>query len=141
MNMLILGVLFVVALLAIGGAVWLAVGERQDNNKAAASAAPAPSQQIAANSTAGQGASAGRSAVAPAKVPLEPDEFVAPAPAAPAAHGEQPFSALNGQFYELAAELRTLHRESQSIERRLGILTEMVSRIEREYGEVSLEVE
>jgi hypothetical protein len=54
---------------------------------------------------------------------------------------DHPFSMLNGQFYELAAELRALHRESQDIERRLGILSDLVSRIEREYGEIGVEAE
>ena len=43
MNLLILGGLFVLALLAIGGAVWLSLGERQAVATAQASvAAPAP---------------------------------------------------------------------------------------------------
>jgi hypothetical protein len=144
--MLIIGVLFVVALLAIGGAVWLSIGERQSSVRESAPRAAANREQIpAAATTSGQGAVVERPA-APATVPLEPDNLVspapvAPAPAAPAARKEQPFSVLNGQFYELAAELRALHREAQDIEQRLGVLTEMVSRIEREYGEVSLEAQ
>ncbi len=137
MNMLILGALFVVALLAIGGAVWLAIGERQGNGKTATPKGAAPAQQIPATTTMGQNVSAAR----PAPVAVEPDELVSPSPATPAVHREQPFSALNGQFYELAAELRALHRESQDIERRLSILTEMMSHIEREYGEVGLGAE
>ena len=143
--MLILGALFVVALLAIGGAVWLAVGERQTSATKPSQPAPAiaaPGQQVPAAATSGgQGAAAERPVVAPATVPVETHKLVSPEPVSSDAHREQPFSALNGQFYELAAELRALHRESQDIERRLGLLTEMVSRIEREYGEVSLEAE
>ncbi|HLI05865.1 MAG TPA: hypothetical protein VKV40_04785 [Ktedonobacteraceae bacterium] len=139
--MLIIGVLFVVALLAIGGAFWLAVGERQQNGNAPAPEAASPGQQTPVASvpaTEGLGAAAGRTAAAP-PVPREPGEIVPPAPVSPAAYTERPFSTLNGQFYELAAELRALYSEAQEIERRLGILNEMVSRIEREYGEVSLE--
>ena len=141
MNTLILGAIFLVALLAIGGAVWLALGERQGNGSAPAPAAPTPaSQQSQApvTSTSDGRASTERRAAATTAPPVEAGDL-ALAPAQPATSGEQGFSALNGQFNELATELRALHREAQDIERRLSVLTEMVSRIEREYGEVGLE--
>jgi hypothetical protein len=146
MNLLIVGLLFVVALLAVGGAIWLALGERQVSRNAPAHVeASATARQVPTASTTDRQRGPGERTAAtstPTPAPVEPGGLVtAPAPTHPAAHGEQPFSALNGQFYELGTELRALHREAQDIERRLGVLTEMVSRIEREYGEVSLEAE
>jgi hypothetical protein len=136
--MLIVGLLFVVALLAVGGAVWLTMSDRQGSGKALAPNAAAPGQPAPA---APQRVGRNESEVAPATVPGASDRLIAPVPVAPAAHEERSFPALNGQFYELAAELRALHSEAQDIERRLGVLTEMVSRIEREYGEVGLGAE
>jgi hypothetical protein len=39
-------------------------------------------------------------------------------------------SALNGQFHELAAELRTLYQQAADLEQRLRTLTEIADRIE-----------
>ena len=44
---------------------------------------------------------------------------------------EPHFAMANGQFHELTIELHTLHEQSQEIEHRLSILSEMIERIER----------
>ncbi len=145
MNTLILGAIFLVALLAIVGIIWLAMGERQGSGKAPA-AVPATNgneqarKQASAPSTppmVGAGRAEGGTATvkgAPS-VPPQREEMVA------VPSDEQAFPVLDGKFYELAAELRALHREVQDIERRLNTLTAMVNRIEREYGEVGVEAE
>ncbi len=59
------------------------------------------------------------------------------------ARGEgQRLSSLNGQFMELASEIRTLHQQAWQLEQRLSILTEMVDHIERtQGGRISIEEE
>ena len=50
--------------------------------------------------------------------------------------------ALNGQFRELAAELRTLYQQAWDLERRLRVLMEMADRIEdRQDSQISIEEE
>ena len=54
----------------------------------------------------------------------------------------QRLSSLNGQFQELASEIRTLHQQAWQLEQRLSILTEMVDHIERtQGGRISIEEE
>ncbi|HEY6411408.1 MAG TPA: hypothetical protein VIY29_28445, partial [Ktedonobacteraceae bacterium] len=48
--------------------------------------------------------------------------------------GEQIPSTLNGQFVELSGEIRSLHQQAQSLEQRLGALTETINHIERSLG-------
>ena len=144
MNTLILGAIFLVALLAIVGIIWLAMGERQGSGKAPAAPATNGNEQTRKQASApsmplmaGAGKAEGGTATAKGapSVPSQREEMVA------VPSDEQAFPVLNGQFYELAAELRALHREVQDIERRLNTLTAMVNRIEREYGEVGVEAE
>jgi hypothetical protein len=53
-----------------------------------------------------------------------------------------PLYALNGQFRELAAELRTLYQQAWDLERRLRVLMEMADRIEdRQDSQISIEEE
>ena len=55
---------------------------------------------------------------------------------------QQHLSSLNGQFHELASEIRTLHQQASQLEQRLSILTEMVDHIERaQGGRISIEEE
>src|ERR1700739_4594373 len=115
MNLLILGGLFVLALLAIGGAVWLSLGERQAVATAQApSAAPAP----AASAPATVPLPVEQSETVPvmSTAPAREKHHMISAPALMEDKTDHPFSILNGQFYEVAAELRALHRESQDIE-------------------------
>ncbi len=44
--------------------------------------------------------------------------------------GVQKLPALNGQFHELAAEIRSLHQQAWQLEQRLSVLTDMVDHIE-----------
>jgi hypothetical protein len=142
MNTLILGAIFLVALLAIVGIIWLAMGERQGSGKAAAVPATNGNEQARKQASApsttpmvGKAERGTATAKGAPSMPAQREEMVA------VPSNEQAFLALDGQFYELAAQLRDLHREVQDIERRLNALTAMVNRIEKEYGEVSLEAE
>lgn len=140
MNLLVPGGLFVVALLAIGGAFWMALGERQSNR---AAQSVATDTIVPPSSSGEQGEPAMSAEQTSTSTEEEQDQFVS----APTRQLEDiesaghSFSMFNGQFYELAAELRALHRESQDIERRLEALSALVNRIESEYGEVGVEVE
>lgn len=140
MNTLILGAIFLVALLAIVGIIWLAMGERQGSGKAAAIPATSGNEQAhkqasAPSTTPMVGKVEGGTATAKGALSV-PSQIEDAVPS-----DEQAFPTFNGQFYELAAQLRALHREVQDVERRLNALTAMVNRIEKEYGEVSLEAE
>ena len=120
MNLLIIGGLLVIAAAAILGAVLLSIGESRAD-KARANGVPAP---VSTNIGS------------PANRP-------APMRQAPPVTGERTFSsrgddqqisALNGQFHELAAELRTLYQHAWELEQHLRVLTEAVDRIEQSQG-------
>jgi hypothetical protein len=120
-NLLIIGGLLAFGLLALLASVFLARGERQEG-QAAAKAAAAPSPSATAKTTQ----------------PLKPPSDTPDTPAAkmpetketlPAVREETPL-ALNGQFHELANELRTLHEYAIEIEQRLSVLTGIVDHIE-----------
>ncbi len=121
MNLLIIGGLLAFGLLALLGSVFLARGERQER-QAAAKAATAPSPSATVKTTQ----------------PLKPLSDTPDTPAVkmpeteetlPAVREEMPL-ALNGQFHELANELRTLHEYAIEIEQRLSVLTGIVDHVE-----------
>ena len=121
MNLLIIGGLLAFGLLALLGSVFLARGERQER-QAAAKAATAPSPSAAAKTTQ----------------PLKPLSDTPDTPAVkmpeteetlPAVREEMPL-ALNGQFHELANELRALHDYAIELEHRLSVLTGIVDHVE-----------
>jgi hypothetical protein len=114
MNLLIVGGLLVFGLLAILGAAFLARGEK------------------------GAGGTVKKPAAAPTQEPAEND---GPAPEAaakdvatgqnlPVPQEETQFAMLNGQFHELAAELRNLYQETQELEHRLSLLVKIANHIE-----------
>ena len=123
MNLLIIGGLLVVGVLAISGAVLLSLSEqRAETTRKNHELLPAlPTNR---NLT----------------VKLRPlEEAVDSQPAEAETtlatiEGEQAPSTLNGQFHELAGEIRSLHQQAQSLEQRLGVLTEMVDHIEHSQG-------
>jgi hypothetical protein len=118
MNLLIIGGLLAVGLLALLGAVFLAMGERR-----------APSPSVTAKTT--QPLKQPTSAPA-AKMPATNETL-------PAVREETPL-ALNGQYHELANELRTLHGHAIELEQRLSVLTGMADHLEHaQVGSVSIE--
>jgi TolA-binding protein len=137
-NLLIIGGLAVVAIVAILGAIFLGVSEERNTSArtAAASPVPAPVETPAAP--------APRSAVTRPTQPLRP-----PTPRPGAAPGEraytagnenQQFRSMNGQLYELADELRELSQQAWELEHRLRSLSEMIDRAQQNHA-VSIEEE
>lgn len=130
MNLLIIGGLLAIAVAAILGAVLLSISE-QRAEKARANGVPAPQQQAStnmsspANSTSNMGSPANRPAPLRQAPPVTVERSFSPR------GDDQPISVLNGQFHELAAELRTLYQHAWELEQHLRVLTEAVDRIEQ----------
>lgn len=127
MNLLILGGLLVIAAAAILGVVLLSIGG-QRAEKARANGVPAPvstNMSSPAYSTSNPGSGANRAA------PMRQAPPVSGGPSFSSRTGDQQISALNGQFHELAAELRTLYQHAWELEQHLRVLTEAVDRIEQ----------
>jgi hypothetical protein len=112
MNLLIVGGLLVFGLLAMLGAAFLARGE-----KGAAGTVKKPAAAPEPAENGGSGPEAASKDVAMGQNLPVPQEETQPAP-------------LNGQFHELAAELRTLYQETQELERRLNLLVKIANHIE-----------
>jgi hypothetical protein len=126
-NLLIIGGLLVVAAAAIIGAVLIGMSEQRTER--------------ARNASLKQPTSTASSDLAMRKLVEEPTTTTS-GPNLPTtresnlpSRGEdQRLFSLNGQFHELASEIRTLHRQASQLEQRLSILTEMVDHIERTQG-------
>ncbi|MBV9229735.1 MAG: hypothetical protein JOZ18_10515 [Chloroflexi bacterium] len=118
MNLLIIGGLLIVAAAAIIGAILLGINEQRTEATRSISVKPSPSTESSQLVTR----------------KLE-DEPVLVRPNAPAREEEQRLPSLNGQFHELAGEIRTLHQQAWQLEQRLSILTEMVDHIENTQGD------
>src|SRR5215469_6740456 len=135
---LIIGGLLILAVLAIVGAVLLSIGEqRADRSSASSRATPNTSIPAPALPQAPI-VSSGAAQTAPARqgVPVTPEK-----PQRATVESPQLY-ALNGQFRELAAELRTLYQQAWDLERRLRVLMEMADRIEdRQDSQISIEEE
>ena len=138
MTILITGGLLLLAVLAIAGAVLLGLSEpRSQTSRANARATssptiptPAPSQAPTASRAAEQTAPAGQGLPATVERPQR------------SSGDTQQLYALNGQFHELAAELRTLYQQAWDLERRLRGLMERADRIEdKQDVEISIEEE
>src|ERR1700694_482421 len=100
--MLIIAGLMAIALLAIIGAVALATGAEKT---------PAATPQT------------------PTATPTETE--LVPVQSLPTAQDNAQIAFINGQFHELATQLRALHQQSQEIERRLGMLSQAAEAIKR----------
>ncbi len=135
MNLLIIGGLFVLAVVAIVGAVLLSRGDDANSTTGKNTTAMEPSAQANllargaparadASSTAAPGVQAAYTVSEPAAgtsyTPATADGLVQPL--------------LNGQFHELAGEIRVLHQQAWQLEQRLGVLTDMVNQVERTQG-------
>ena len=126
MNLLIIGGLLALGLLAIVGAVFLAMGERR-------AAAPSPSATARTTQPLKQPAGAPT-----AKMPATKETL-------PAVREETQL-VLNGQSHELTNELRTLHEirslheQAWQLEQRLSALTEIADHLEHaQVGSISVE--
>ena len=137
MNFLIIGGLLAFAVLAIVVAVILSISE-QRNEKARVNAA---STSLPTVPVIEQPTEVSRSVRK--TVPLNRQDFpVAAEKPIRTSNDEQTLPALNGQFHEFAAELRSLYQQAWELEQRLHGLTEMVDRIEeRQNNHISIEEE
>lgn len=155
MNLLIIGGLFVVGILALVGAIFLGMSEQraarnnhaQPELPAAPAAAPPtstvtrqlsqPAQSVPTQSVPVQSISRPLSET-PTMVRSTPGYTMTDEPTF-AGH-ESTFAnrepahelpTLNGQFHEVVREIRTLHQQASQLEQRLNSLTELVNRLER----------
>src|SRR5205823_13058249 len=120
MNLLIIGGLLALGLLAIVGAVFLAMGEKR-------AAAPSPSATAKTTQPLKQPTGA-----AAAKMPATKETL-------PTVREETP-PVLNGQYHEPANELHALHGRASELEQNLSALTEIAHHIEHaQVGSVSIE--
>ena len=141
MNILILGLLLLVAAAAILGAVLLSLSDQRASRASRAQASVPPPAAPAAE---------GRPPLVTRRLEDEPvpssatlphlNEATNTLPYSPEAHDEE-FAppTLNGQFHELASEIRSLHQQASHLEQRLNVLTEMVASIEQSSGASSSE--
>lgn len=129
MNLLIIGGLLAIGLVAIAGAVLLSISEQRSQSAATSSikqpilaerSEPPPAPRTVSEPTPPRTAGISR-----------PTRRLAPL-AEEMTHtsreGELPV--LNGQFHEMAEEIRTLHQQAQQLEQRLSTLSEMIEHIE-----------
>ena len=131
MNILIVGGLLILGIAAILGAVFLVISEQRKENAHFTNPKQVSGMKSAPPVTS--------------SVPSEYKETVPPQQIAEATvtrtgarstsltdlEGVQKLPALNGQFHELAAEIRSLHQQAWQLEQRLSVLTEMVDHVER----------
>jgi hypothetical protein len=134
-NILILGGLFALGIVAILVVVVLARGEQGQNKvRANGTGVQAPSP-VEPDSTS----------MPEAPVTSRSQRLTVPLDRTPTLVGldEQLASVrLNQQFHELADEIRALHQHAWDLEQRLSVLTEMVDRVERvQNGHTSVEEE
>jgi hypothetical protein len=129
-NLLILGGLFVIAAAAILGAVLLSISE-QRAEKARANGVPAP---VSTNTSSSANRSSNPGSPANRPAPIRQAPPVSGDPSFSSRTDDQQISALNGQFHELAAELRTLYQHAWELEQHLRVLTDAVDRIEQSQG-------
>lgn len=156
MNLLIVGGLLGIALLAILGVVLLSIGEQSDRKKAAALAqTQAAAAQVAAPiPPAATPAMPEPRAVSPtATIPLRPLEAMdgnvsgklasrplqEPQAASsrplshPFAFETTPTAMQSGQMYDMMEELQELRQQAAQIESRLGLLSEMLNHMQQEH--------
>lgn len=133
MNLLIIGGLLVVAAAAIIGAVLIGIGEqRAETARKASLKQPAPtvSSNLATRKLVEEPALS------------RPNSSTTRESNLPSPGEDQRLSSLNGQFRELAGEIRTLHQQAWQLEQRLSSLTEMVDHIEQtQDGRIRIEEE
>ncbi len=118
MNMLIVAGLMAFGLLAIGTAIFLAMGE----SKTPPTGTAASSKTASSTTT--------------------PPLVKKPVPARqhlPAIREESQVATITTEFSNLTAQLRSLHQQAQEIEHRLSILSGMAEQIERAQASLSIE--
>ena len=137
MNLLIIGGLLVVAAASIIGAILLSIGEQRAGAKRIAGTQPG--LQLPASVDRSESTPRGTTENTVISRSNQPAVAETPLPG----RGEDQLQpSLNGQFRELAGEIRMLHQQAWQLEQRLSILTEMIDHIERiQNGRISIDEE
>ena len=133
MNFLIIGGLLAFGILALVGAIFLGLSEQRAtstrNNRVEQAALPDLSRPVTHS-------------VVESPTMVRPNLPASGETTFSREEQERRLSALNGQFHEVVGEIRTLHQQALQLEQRLGVLTEIVDRIERsQSGHTSIEEE
>ncbi|HYK85439.1 MAG TPA: hypothetical protein VEV19_08750 [Ktedonobacteraceae bacterium] len=152
MNILIVGGLLIVGIAAILGAVFLAVSDQRKetaransvklDSDARSSIPPVPSAPTVPvvppvqNEPVPPQSARATSATRPIRPSTSKSSLVLDSRQD---EGIEKLPALNGQFHELANEIRSLHQQAWQLEQRLSVLTEMVDHVERSQGHYSVE--
>jgi len=127
-NLLIVGALFIFALIAILGAVLLTLSEQRASQAKTTAAAPAPAQKEVAAPSERRGSGQNLPVPRPTTAPVTIEE--------------QNLPALDGRLQQFTAEIRSLHADAIELEHRLGLFEKMVDRMEHTRdGHVSIEEE
>jgi len=132
-NFLIIGGLLAFGILALVGAIFLGLSEQRAtstrNNRVEQAALPDLSRPVTHS-------------VVESPTMVRPNLPASGETTFSREEQERRLSALNGQFHEVVGEIRTLHQQALQLEQRLGVLTEIVDRIERsQSGHTSIEEE
>jgi len=131
MSLLIIGGLFALGVVAILGAILLGIGEQRREN-----ALSAPVSRPVDERTASLSSPSAPLTTARPTIPLDRPTTRLPN------EESTTYTALNGQFHELAAEIRELHQQAWDLEQRLSTLADTIARIERlQNGHTSIEEE
>ncbi len=125
MNMLIIAGLMVIALLAIIGAIALAVNEGKTPAATQKTSAPSQAAPVAAETTTAP------VTAEPTVAPVETKKELIPVQSLPAVQDDARMAFVSGQFHELVTQLHALHQQSQEIERRLSMLSQAADAIKR----------
>jgi hypothetical protein len=134
-NLLIIGGLLVIAAAAIIGAVIIGISE-QRTERARNASLKQPTSTASIDLTERNLVEEPTTTTSRPNLPTTRENNL------PSRGEDQRLSSLNGQFHELASEVRTLHQQASQLEQRLSILTEMVDHIERtQGGRISIEEE
>lgn len=131
MNLLIIGGLFGIAVLALIGLVLVIASERRATPRTKATPAEeaiSKPQQLAEPTPA-------VSQPASLDVDQEQTRVLAPSISLPAKEtypvSERPFPLMNGQLHEFSSQLRALHQQTQELEHRLSLMLALVEQAER----------
>jgi hypothetical protein len=148
-NLLIIGGLFVLAVVAILGAILLSRGETNGSASKSTDVTGPPEQTnlISRSGPAAAPAADSTTQAAQTAYLAEPGAGTSytPPPSVESAASYAPTAdrlaqpLLNGQFHELAGEIRTLHQQAWQLEQRLSALSEMINQVERSQGSYAAE--
>jgi hypothetical protein len=118
-SLLIVGGLLIIGVLAIVGVVMLSISEQRRDAVSKIATNQAQSALVSTPHTTEEPTRARPTALLDENKALIPSDE------------EQLRVTLNGQFHELSHEIHSLHDQAWQLEKRLGILTDMIDHIER----------